>query len=216
MNFLLDFFYPKRCELCKSVGGVICKKCWSLLNDLVCEVSMPLKSMSIDKLMFVFEYQGVVKLIIKAFKFKGRKDLSPVLGHFVRVMFYSHLVRALDLDKLYLIPVPIDKTHLKERGFNQSKLLAKEIAKVDSRLKVLDCLRRTRSARAQSGLGRRERMENVKNLFAVESEWAEVIRGGRVVIVDDVATTMSTLKECARVLRNSGAQELSAIVLAKG
>jgi len=172
--------------------------------------------MSIDKLMFVFEYQGVVKLIIKAFKFKGRKDLSPVLGHFVRVMFYSHLVRALDLDKLYLIPVPIDKTHLKERGFNQSKLLAKEIAKVDSRLKVLDCLRRTRSARAQSGLGRRERMENVKNLFAVESEWAEVIRGGRVVIVDDVATTMSTLKECARVLRNSGAQELSAIVLAKG
>lgn len=111
-----------------------------------------------------------------------------------------------------VLPMPLSKERLRERGFNQSLELARRLAprKADSGI-----LLRTLHTIPQSALGRAERMRNVRHAFAVEPARAKQLDGARVVLVDDVMTSGASLFAAARTLRQSGARHIAAMVLAR-
>ncbi len=110
-----------------------------------------------------------------------------------------------------LIPVPLHPDRLRERGFNQSALLAQALATAD--LPVIDdCLARLRPTQVQMTLGHEERKRNVAGAFGCQDER---VKGRRVLLIDDVCTTGSTLDACAIALKESGAASVWALTLAR-
>ena len=111
-----------------------------------------------------------------------------------------------------VVPMPLARERLAERGYNQALLLARHLApdKTDATL-----LLRTRHTAAQSALTRAERLQNVQGAFAVEPLRAHELRGRRVVLVDDVMTTGASLRAAASALRLAGAAHITALVFAR-
>lgn len=111
------------------------------------------------------------------------------------------------------MPVPLHRVRRRERGFNQSRLLARDLGRLRE-MKVLDgALVKVRNAPAQAGLRAAERERNAVGAYAVRRP--DKVRGKVIVLVDDVTTTGATLRECARVLVEAGAKEVRAITLAQ-
>lgn len=119
------------------------------------------------------------------------------------------------LENAFLVPVPLHPAKKRQRGFNQSELLANVFAKSSQALGVLPILKRTRFTNSQTLLNGKERAQNVKNAFALSKE-TDLISNLNYILVDDVFTTGSTLNACARVLRAAGAQHLKVITLSHG
>ena len=116
-------------------------------------------------------------------------------------------------DSFLMMPVPLHPKRLRERGFNQSLLLARHMAnELGTELEFLT-LRRVRDTKPQTGLHRDERRKNVRRAFELADR--DVVKGRSIILVDDVATTGSTLNECARVLKRSGSGEVFCLVLAR-
>lgn len=149
-----------------------------------------------------------MKSLIHAFKYKNRKDLRQPLG----IWMSRYIASAPEL-KSYeaLVPVPLNPKRLQERGFNQAKLLSDIISRHCS-MAVWEALERPKETAPQSKLGKKEREENVQDAFQL-CKGAQ-IRGKKLLLVDDLCTTGSTLRSCARILKRSGAQ-VAALVLAR-
>jgi ComF family protein len=111
-----------------------------------------------------------------------------------------------------LIPVPLHSTRLRQRGFNQSLLLARQVGCLTG-VEVKESLIRTRRTDAQVNLGAEQRMANVAGAFAVDLHIP--VAGLSVVLIDDVVTTGSTLSSCAEALINAGATSVKAVSLAR-
>ncbi|MFN8593927.1 MAG: phosphoribosyltransferase family protein [Thermomicrobiales bacterium] len=111
-----------------------------------------------------------------------------------------------------LVPVPLHRSRLKERGFNQALVIAGELERT-LLIPVADCLARTRRTNAQAQLAAHERSSNVADAFAVIDP--DAVRGAAVLLIDDVVTTGATLGACADVLRQAGARAVSAATLAR-
>ena len=139
-------------------------------------------------------------------------------GHPGRAALFALLLRSTPwvepaLDQAHLlVPMPLSKQRLQERGFNQTLLLARHLApdKTDAHL-----LLRIKDAPPQSRLNRRERLHNVKDAFAIEPLCAHRLKGQRVVLVDDVMTSGASLYAAASTLKAAGASHVSAIVVAR-
>jgi ComF family protein len=114
---------------------------------------------------------------------------------------------------LLVMPVPLHPKRLRERGFNQSLLLAGEVASALGADLDFSSLKRIKYTQPQTGLGSDERKKNVRGAFGVSDRQA--VRRRAVLLVDDVATTGSTLNECARTLKRAGAGEVLCLVLAR-
>jgi len=112
-----------------------------------------------------------------------------------------------------LVPVPLHPSRRRDRGFNQARLLARDMARLRG-LRVIDgCLVKVRNAPPQAGLRAADRERNVVRAYAVRRP--DRVRGRTLVLVDDVTTTGATLRECARVLMEAGAREVRAVTLAQ-
>lgn len=112
----------------------------------------------------------------------------------------------------WLLPIPLSNERLRERGFNQSLLLARHLDRQRTRA---DWLLRLRATEAQSSLTRAQRLRNLRGAFALEPLAAAQVAGRRVVLVDDVMTTGATLQMAATVLRQAGAAHITGLVLAR-
>ncbi|GAW93148.1 ComF family protein [Calderihabitans maritimus] len=156
-------------------------------------------------------YEGVLKEAVHCLKYRGKPSLSRPLGRLMaKVVETEAAYGRLEL----VVPVPLHPVRLRERGYNQSELLAREVA---DRLNLpVDCrvLTKTRNNVPQASLSRRERFSNVEGAFAVSSPSRVLNR--RILLVDDIFTTGNTIRECSRVLLQAGAQRVSAVVLATG
>ena len=113
-----------------------------------------------------------------------------------------------------LVPIPLHYLRLWQRGFNQAQLLGQVVAK-ELQVPLVSPLKRVRHTQPQFGLGRHLRRANVVGAFAIKSDQLDIIKDKTVVLVDDVVATGSTIEECARVLKNNGAKEVWALVLAR-
>ena len=110
--------------------------------------------------------------------------------------------------------VPIHKKREKDRGYNQSELIAKEIAKNTPNIEYKNILKKLKNNHRQSELKMEERLKNVKNVYDVQNK--EIIQNKRIILFDDVYTTGSTVNECSKVLKENGAKEILVLTLASG
>jgi ComF family protein len=148
-------------------------------------------------------YEGVFAEAIHQFKFYGLRRLSGPLGN---------LLAALDLPVVDgIIPVPLSIKGLRNRGFNQSLLLAKVVAKKTGVPLLMDVLFKKKDTPPQIGLSARERQLNLRNVFEVKGG----LNGLRLLLVDDVITTGATITECSKELRKAGAKETIVLALAR-
>ncbi len=230
MNFL-DFIFPKRCVVCKKWGDYLCENCFSYLSFdakslcLVCNgqsfnnLTHPKcrKKYTIDGCFSALSYNKTVKKLIFNFKYKPYlTDLKKVLTD----LFYESLIQnenfnnELKRGEWIFVPVPLFSTKFKKRGYNQSEILAKELSQ-KLNFPTADILVRTKDTKTQVGLSNVKRKENVKNAFSIIHNSEFIIQNTNVFLVDDVATTGSTLSEAAKILKKSGVKRVIGLTLAR-
>lgn len=149
-------------------------------------------------------YDGVLRAIIHAIKYDGRRSLAKPLARLMRARAADLIANA---DRL--VPVPLHPSRRRERGFNQADDLAKHLG-----LPVSHALRRVRPTLSQTGLPAAQRHRNVRHAFAVTRAWRK-LAGSTVVLIDDVSTTGATLEACARALKEAGVGEVRALTAAR-
>jgi ComF family protein len=156
------------------------------------------------------EYERVLMDVIHRFKYGGKISLGERLGEFMADLSYPSLAIA---DYSVIMPVPLHPRRLRQRGFNQAMILAREISRRFSlRLDFLS-LQRIVFTEPQVGLGKDMRERNIRGAFHVAD--AGRIKGEKIILVDDVYTTGSTAKECARILMKNKAEKVAVLTLAR-
>ncbi len=212
-NALLDFVFPPVCIICSGncelETPLVCKACWAAFPKPAAgsiEVKQP---PGIARVFSVWEYDEKVEKIVHEVKFFRKFALSRRIGSELSQVFLSEpCLKKSDM----IIPVPLHKSRQRERGFNQSELLCEVIGRqADAKIEV-SALRRVRQTKAQSKLNAAERAQNISGAFKVVKP--ELIRGKRVVLIDDVLTTGSTLSSCAGALLEAGAEKVYALTAA--
>jgi ComF family protein len=155
-------------------------------------------------------YDTILLDTIHLFKYSGR----ILIGELIGTVMAEHRYDSLSIPEFSLIiPVPLHPKKLKERGFNQSLILGRQIAKKFSIPLDFGVLKRRIDTKPQVNLGKSERIKNVKGAFMVKEK--ERIEGEKVLLVDDVYTTGSTVNECARVLKEAKASDVAVLTLAR-
>lgn len=167
-----------------------------------CQVQPP----AYRRCLSMMNYRPPVDHLVQSLKFNGRLEMAHLLGH----LMAQWLASVIDSKPDILIPVPLHKHRLRERGFNQAIEIARPIARLlGCSLDVTSCVR-TKTTVPQSELPRKDRIKNVKGAF-------EVLKpvSGQIVIIDDVMTTGSTAHELAKTLLSAGAESVDVWVCAR-
>ncbi|MDI6726232.1 MAG: ComF family protein [Smithellaceae bacterium] len=155
-------------------------------------------------------YETHVMTAIHQFKYQGKTFWGKILGQVMAEATYPGLNLA---DYSLVLPVPLHRRRLRERGFNQSLLLARVIASFHRLRLDFTSLRRIIHTPEQTKLGREEREKNVRRAFAVQDP--RQIKGESIILVDDVFTTGSTVRECSRTLLGSQAERVAVLTAAR-
>jgi competence protein ComFC len=221
----VNLFYPSECPLCKNSSDNIafapfCTLCWSGIKKYsgpscrICSspfasehseiCSACLKKPPLFSIAMSFGiYDGALAEAVNLFKFYGIKRLNRPLGR---------LLLEFDLTGFdAVVPVPLSLKGLRDRGFNQSLLLAKTVS---SNIKVPlmpDRLMKIRETPPQIGLNAKERTANLKGAFRVDGKFTDL----RILLIDDVMTTGATADECTKQLLKAGAVEVVVLTLAR-
>ncbi len=220
---LLDLVFPTKCAGCGALGDLFCPACRGRVESVpqpVCiRCGKPVQepgrcpvcrdgSFQIAAIRAAAVYREPVSQVIHEFKYNGRKELGQPLGELLAAYWRARTV-SVDL----VIAVPLHKARLKERGFNQSQLLAETLCRLAG-LPLLqpEVLRRERETQQQVHLGPEERRQNVSGAFV----WSgPALAGARVLLIDDVATTGATLEACGETLHAGGAGRVWALTVAR-
>ena len=201
------------CEKCKEdiefLNNNICKKCGDKLNDnRFCINDCNKFHYSFDENISICYYTKSAARIIKNLKYGRHKYLADYVASLI-------LKRKNDFcDVDVILYVPSSKNRLQERGFNQAKEIAKVVADalgkdcIDAIIKIKDTIH-------QAGGTQKDRMKNLAGSFAVDSKYEEYLKNKKVLIVDDVFTTGSTLNECAKIVRKFKPKMIKTLTFAK-
>ena len=217
----LDFVYPPFCLLCGTYLDIkeelVCRSCWQSL-PLLKKPCMPVVNLHIlsggtawfDRSIAVYEYSPSVQELIHHFKYFGMQHLAKDLGQNVAEgIIQQNLIGEIDA----FIPVPLHSQRIRERGYNQAELLAKEMAKLCGVPCWKSILLRTRYTQPQAAMNREERRSNIQGAFSIKD--GSKIDKARIALVDDVLTTGSTMNECAHVLRQAGASSVISVTVVR-
>ena len=223
------FLYPAKCRVCDDSLGVasmpyICADCWQDIRFLeppwcdicgtpgvnglcdACATSPP----RYGQLRTVALYQTTLQQAIHLFKFEKKKVFAE---HLIRLI-NAHIPVDCDVATYdFVLPIPIHKKRLRERGFNQATLLADGIAKAAGVPVLTNTLVRKRHTVAQSSLDREARQQNIVGAFDVLDP--DIIRGKRLLVIDDVFTTGATIREAVNELWTADPAEIDVLTLAR-
>jgi len=240
LKSLIDLIYPPRCLICQAflqdqntvqggqdipfcqtcfkeftpIKSPICSLCGRPFSDgteqdRICEECLR-KRPSYDIARAPYLYDGALMTAIHELKYAQRSHLADSLGSLLALFAQTCIG---ELRGSLVMPVPLHPKRLRARGFNQSLLLARCVAsKTGAELDFLS-LRRTKFTKPQTELSSEERKKNVRKAFEVVKP--EVVKKRTILLVDDVATTGSTLNECAKALKRAGADRVLCLVLAR-
>jgi len=166
-----------------------------------------------------FRSEGPVRELIHDFKYGHDLSLRSVLGQLIQEVLDDPRLQSEQLGDWVLVPVPLHRSRLRKRGFNQSAEICRALSR-ETGIPTLDALSRSRQTDAQASLHRADRLENLRNAFVLRRPWfgaAPNLRERKVLLVDDVLTTGATTHECAKVLkRDGGAEKVVVITVARG
>lgn len=186
-----------------------CPKCDAFLINGVCE-SCKDADVYYDLVVSALLYEGPTQGLIHHFKYLSFTNLAKWLADYMHGCFETHA----QLQKAQLmIPVPLYFTRQKERGYNQSELLAKQLAKKTG-IKCLNLVRRTRYTYSQTLLSKEQREHNLDGAFALKGRKSDV-QDKSILIIDDVFTTGTTGNQIAALLKKHGAKEVFILTAAR-
>lgn len=236
MKGLLDFFYPPHCQLCGNTHGLqykgqLCAACASdiHINDHACRIcAIPLPCAAIteknlsdicmqciksppvyDSSWSPFVYAQPLEWMIQQLKFNAKLNYATLLSSLISANLPRNINQELKPDAI--IPMPLHNRRLKQRGFNQSQLLIKPIAKeLQISLDLTSCLR-IRDTEHQTGKNARHRQQNIKKAF----KFINRKNYQHVIIFDDVVTTGSSVSELSRELKQAGVSRVDVWSLAR-
>lgn len=197
----------KPIETAETISGEIgiCRDCSAKLSRTSYSLPYP-GTGNISYIMSPFEYTGIIKSAIIDFKFHNCRAYAPLLAAMMTDYLDSYNVWN-DFD--CIIPIPLHKSRLKERGYNQSELVAAHVSSYLDLPIITDAVIRKRATKRQSMLTGPERVENVRGAF----QCTEKITYKRILLFDDICTTASTLESCAFTLKTSGVKYICALTL---
>lgn len=209
--FFTNFLFPKKCEICgKRNVEYICDKCFNRLKRYERFSVIDFRNNNLSQLIYFFKYEKIIRKLILQFKFLNKPYLSKVFSKIIlkneklcgKIKFYD-----------IIIPVPMHKHKKALRGYNQTELIAHEIADKLGINYNENLLQKIKNNKMQSKLSEKERYKNIQNVFEVAD--SRFIKDKKIVLIDDICTTGATLEECARVLKLDGAKEVCGLVIAK-
>ncbi|WP_439543758.1 ComF family protein [Hyphomicrobium sp.] len=231
VTVLSDVVMPPVCLVCRTrieTHDALCAACWRQIDfirpplcdrlglPLPFDIGGPMISAAAaadpppyHRARAVAAYTGSMQQLVHGLKFQDRHDVRRLLGRWL-----VDAGRELLAECEIVVPVPLARTRLLMRRFNQAAILAREVARVSGLRYEPMVLERTRATTSQIGLSRGERQRNVAGAFAVPKRRAEAVRGRRVLLIDDVVTTGSTVAACARALSRVGAAQVDVLALA--
>ncbi len=223
----MGHFLNSSCVLCGESTSQCISLCLSCQQDLpriksacsCCGIPTPTdvdrcglclkSSSSVDYTFSLFQYESPVDYLISQLKFNQQLSYAAILGHLLKQSLTGSIAKNGKPD--IILPVPLHKSRLVKRGFNQSLEIARPVSKA-LRIPIdYQFVRRTRKTMVQSDLTAVERRKNIKNCFEMTktTEMATQVQNYKhVVIVDDVVTTGSTTNELAKVLKKSGVEKV--------
>jgi len=227
-KFFLDkffnIFFPAKCGFCGVITenyNYICNNCRAqIINEdrehcILCGKKIYLlenickecreRRVYYEKLIYFSEYKDILKDKIISYKFND----SAYLHHFfAELMCYKLISEKADA----ITAVPISAKRMKERGYNQSELIAKKISRY-LEIPYIKLLTKNRETKRQSDLSKNERYLNIKDSFEFNNKIK--LKHEKVILVDDVFTTGATVNECSRVLKTSGIKSIVVAVIAR-
>jgi len=220
---LLTLFFPARCVNCHQAGILFCRECQRKVEFVLpplcplcgspssgdqlccqCQQAAP----AIDGIRSVAFFEGPLRQAVHAFKYRGLRSLAAPLASLMVVYCRRHPLPA-DV----IVPVPLHRSRLRERGYNQATLLAQALGAEIGLPVRKDWLVRTRVTPPQVGLDVSERKMNVAGAFHCRD--GDAVAGCRGLLIDDVCTTGATLESCSLALRQAGARSVWAFTLAR-
>jgi len=234
-KFFLDLFFPSFCLGCNKEGSFICYDCRSTMeisehNYCLCRQkpirlppgsqngrcyrcrdkrlsglfsALPYKEKFLTrKLIYQLKYPPYIKALAKA-------SAEIITEHLISTKNNTEKVWQNSL----LAPVPMEKSKMKGRGYNQAAELAKELSEIIKVPVILDNLIKNKKTLPQMELDAKKRAENIKGAFLVKN--SSEIRGKKIFLVDDVYTTGATMEECAKILKEADARSVWGIVIAR-
>ena len=231
---IIDLIFPNHCCFCSKPLKKRCCICNECQDDLElitkwycnrCGAPLPVGfkkhkdfCSQCEDLKFTFTkneslgiFTGKLRELIHLYKFNKRRSLYR---------FFSQLIiqnkRAFILSHDFIIPVPLNRARYSERGFNQSFLIAREIAKTTGMTFYGSILDRRGKSNPQSSIAsRNERLINISDEFTVKSKWEDTIAGRNVLLFDDVLTTGATVSVCTEALFKSGSSNVDVLTIAR-
>lgn len=233
-----ELLFPNHCRICQkkldfnvNSRGKICTLCWSKIEYILppyclrcghpsgdghsasCDHCLTL-SPSFSFARSIGRYTGTLREAIHLLKFRYREDLAEPLSN----LCIHHLSKSRDFADYYaydyLVPVPLHKTKLRDREFNQVELIAKFITMQLSIPLSFDNLYRKKATTPQMRIPAKQRIWNVQNAFAIREPIQFYQK--RVILLDDIMTSGATVNECSRILMNAGCKMVAVLVLARG
>jgi len=233
LSKIIDSFLPPRCINCGKVipnddglcedcfqeitfiSSPYCRKCGSPLYEetsskkRLCGRCSGRKSSPYRLARSAFEYDEASKNMILSFKFWDKTENAKVLGKCLTIASKDILEEGADI----IVPIPLHFTRLFKRRYNQSALLARELSKLTGLKVDFISVIRHKKTRPQVEFSGRARVKNVRGAFSVKN--IDKIKGQRIILIDDVMTTGSTLMECAKALNKAGAKSVDFLTVAR-
>ena len=230
----LNFIYPKQCQgcgvklhyknkyyLCEECLGKVkvnnppfCLKCGHPLSGpadlkVVCGKCSGIKY-NFDKAFYCCNYEGLVKELVHKFKYNHKKFLICLFNELMTNFIKRHIsTKSMDM----VVPIPLHRGKLQQRGFDQALLLSKNLSKTFNLQMSYNILNRKKDTKQQANLNKAQRLKNIKGAFSIKDK--TVFNKKSVLLIDDIFTTAATANECAHLLKEAGAKSVSLLALAK-
>ena len=201
----LSALFPEKCIACRKEGSYLCKR----HDELPPAPKNEARFTSIDHVQATTAYYNfVAKQMVEFLKFRGFQSVGEFMTEKIVEQtprsFWHHAV---------IVPIPLHWTRKFWRGFNQADILAMEIAKLVTEIEIVRDLKRKKRTRQQAKLSKVRRAKNIQDVFVWESKQSIP---KRVILIDDVVASGSTLDSAGKVLKKAGVQTVDAVVFARG
>lgn len=212
IHTFLNFLFPQKCVGCGIKNEILCNECLTKIDypdgapRQYIFAAAAYHDAYVKKTIWLLKYRGVKSAAEPLAKLIYQRSLN--LG--VRLLFRSRTPKL----SWIIIPIPLSKKRLRERGFNQSELIAKHIAAKMSIMIKTDVLYKKIHTESQVSIkDRAKRLNNIKGSFAVKNR--EAVKNKNIILIDDVCTTGATISEARKVLREAGAKKIIGAVVAR-
>lgn len=208
----ISFITSPKCNICSNPFEfkTIEKNYIDDDQNLICSGCIAKKPFY-DKSIILLSYNKIFKKIISDLKYNDQTFIAKKLAHFLKK---NTAINSAKFDLATI--VPLHKSRLRDRKFNQSALIAKNlIDKKDQSKLLLDLLIRVKKTSSQVGLSKRKRNENLKSAFILNSKYQKLVSNKSILLIDDVMTTSATINNCAKILKKNGAKEVIVFCIAK-